>query len=633
VLERQPDHVRALLLRTSILERVNGSLADLLTGGSDSERIFHELEEAGACVVSLDARRSWFRYHPLLADFLLLQLRRTAPGELGKLHIAAAHWYADHDCPVDAVRHAQAAEDWRLAARLLGDHWTRLWLSGARATAHALLAAFPVAAVTGDPQLAAMAAADQLFGGSLEECERYLALAARGAASVPADRRRRFEVLLTLLRLTVASQRGDLPAVVEDAEPLLDPETPDTAHLALGYEDRALALFSLGEAELSTFRLDDAEQHLEQALALTRASDLPFLEITALGELAHLAAMRSSLTLGLRRSMEAVALAERHGWTDEPVAGLAYMVLGGVTLVQGRLEEAEVWLARAERTLRIEGQPVAAALLKVERGMLELVGGRTENALVAFRGSERLARRVLAPQILITWARSFALQTLVRMGEAERGELIVAATDERERERAEMRIALAALRLAQDDAEAATRTLLPILDGSVAGDPTTVWLLHALVLEVSARDALGDAGAAERALERALDLAERDGLLFPFMLYPARAVLERHRRCRTSHAWLVSELLSLLAGRPASLPAEPQPLRESLSESETRVLRYLPTNLSAPEIATELSVSVTTVKTHIQHIYGKLGAHRRAEAVERARSLGLLAPWSTRDRK
>ncbi len=82
VLERQAEEVRRLLLRTSVLERVNGELADLLTGGSGGERILHELEEAGAFVVALDASRSWFRYHRLFADLLQLQLRRTAPDEL-----------------------------------------------------------------------------------------------------------------------------------------------------------------------------------------------------------------------------------------------------------------------------------------------------------------------------------------------------------------------------------------------------------------------------------------------------------------------------------------------------------------------------------------------------------------------
>jgi LuxR family transcriptional regulator, maltose regulon positive regulatory protein len=115
VLDRQTEQVRRLLLRTSILDRVNGELADLLTGDSGGERVLQDLEAANAFVVALDAARSWFRYHHLFADLLQLELRRTAPGEVTGLHQAAAGWLAGHGFAVEAIRHAQAAGDRTLA--------------------------------------------------------------------------------------------------------------------------------------------------------------------------------------------------------------------------------------------------------------------------------------------------------------------------------------------------------------------------------------------------------------------------------------------------------------------------------------------------------------------------------------
>jgi LuxR family maltose regulon positive regulatory protein len=152
-------------------------------------------------------------------------------------------------------------------------------------------------------------------------------------------------------------------------------------------------------------------------------------------------------------------------------------------------------------------------------------------------------------------------------------------------------------------------------------------MIQALLLEAIARNALGDPAAAGRALEHALDLAEPDGTVFAFVLHPAPELLERHVRHRTSHAALVSQILTLLAepGR-APAPGKPERLQEPLSHSETRVLRYLPTNLPVPEIADQLSVSVNTIRTHMRHLYAKLGAHHRSEAVQRASALGLLAP-------
>ena len=144
---------------------------------------------------------------------------------------------------------------------------------------------------------------------------------------------------------------------------------------------------------------------------------------------------------------------------------------------------------------------------------------------------------------------------------------------------------------------------------------------------------LGDAKAAEDDIERALGLAEPDALILPFVITPARDLLERHPRHRTAHAALLATILDVLSG--SRLPArssESPLLQEELTESEIRVLGYLPSNLSAPEIAAEIFLSTSTVKTHMRHIYEKLGAHRRTEAVERARELGLLGP-SARTRR
>ena len=189
VLERQPEEVRRLLLRTSLLERVNGELADALTESSGGERVLQALEQANAFVVALDVRRSWFRYHHLFADLLQRELRRTAADQVTALHQVAAEWFGGHGFPVEAIRHAQAGQDWGLAVRLLGDHWPGLQLGGQAATVQAILAGFPADAAAADAELAALVAADELAQGSMEAAERYLRLAAQGSASVPAGRR------------------------------------------------------------------------------------------------------------------------------------------------------------------------------------------------------------------------------------------------------------------------------------------------------------------------------------------------------------------------------------------------------------------------------------------------------------
>src|SRR5215468_9817458 len=263
VLDRQPEQVRRLLLRTSILDRVNGELAGLLTGDSGGERVLADLEAANAFVVAVDPGRSWFRYHHLFADLLHLELRRTEPDQVAGLHRAAAGWFAGYGYPVEAVRHAQAARDWGLAARVLADRWPGLYLDGQAATVHELLAGFPAEQLVADAELAAVAAGDELAVGSLEAAERYLGLAER-APTLP-GRQGQARLLVGIARLLLARQRGDRLVAAEEAQRLhATAEAPQATRPGLGEELRALALISLGSIELWVARVVEAERNLEQ---------------------------------------------------------------------------------------------------------------------------------------------------------------------------------------------------------------------------------------------------------------------------------------------------------------------------------------------------------------------------------
>jgi LuxR family maltose regulon positive regulatory protein len=629
VLERQPEDVTRLLLRTSILERVSGPLADRLTGCSGSERILWELEDAGAFVVALDAERSWFRYHHLFADLLALELRRTAPQELPGLHTIAAEWLAAHRHPVQAIRHAQAAENWGLAARLLADNWRSLFLAGRHATRSELLSRFPADTVAADPGLAVLAASDRRAAGSLREAERYLARAERLSPSVPEHRRWRFQVSLVIQRLVLARDRNDLDAVTEAAGQLLAlADGPQAIEAVVGDESlRAIALIDLGGAEIWAGQEEAAERHLAEGLEEARRIGRPMLELQALSHSAILGLFRS-VAIGEQRAREAIELARRHGWEETPSAAASVVALGTVTVWRGQLAEAEGWLDRAELVLRRFAEPTTAMMLCGSRGLLELVRGRHEAAMTARRAAESIQRGFTTRHLLATRAQARTLEVLVHVGETDLVQRALDDMDEDVRATGEMRVVQATLRLAQEDPEGADGALAPVFDGATPiQDPR--WEIQALLLKASAEDALGDTGASSRTLERALDLAEPDGLLLPFLLHPTPELLERHSRLRTTHASLISEILNLLAGRrPTARLTDAEPLLEPLSETELRVLRYLPTNLRGPEIASELFVSLNTIRAHLRNIYAKLGVHSRTQAVNRARELGLLSPSS-----
>jgi LuxR family maltose regulon positive regulatory protein len=631
VLDRQPEEVRHLLLRTSLLERVSGPLADVLTGGSGSERLLQGLEEASAFVVSLDVGRSWFRYHHLFADLLRLELRRTAPDEVSRLHRAAAQWFEEQGHVVDAVAHAQAAGEWADAARLLADNMVSLSLDGRMAAIRAQLAAFPADASAANAELAASFAGVELELGSLDAAAAYLAVAQRLSAVVPDERRRRFDMQLALFTLSLARRRGDLATALEQAQSLeAAMEAGTSSAVPFSADVRASALMSVGIVELWSSRADDARRDLEQALALSRRIGRPWLEIGCLSHLA-MAAARHSLPLGRRPCEEAIEIAETHGWGANPVVAQALAMLGGTLVAAGRFAEAEHWLDRAERVLHPEAEPATGVTLHHARGLIYAGRGRLEQALAAFRAAQDLQALLVTNDVLgreprgSLMLRSSLLLTRVRLGETGAVRAELATLGEQERGAGELRTVLAAAYLAEGSPQRAVEAHAPVIEGSAPVLHPLSFIL-ALLFDAAAHDQLGDPRSAEAQLERALELAEPDGTILPFTMTPVGGLLERHPKRRTVHAALLSDIRDVLAGsQPAARRGELASMGQQLSAAELRVVRYLPTNLKAPEIAAELGVSANTVKTHLRHIYDKLNAHSRSEAVDRARELGLLA--------
>jgi LuxR family maltose regulon positive regulatory protein len=623
MLERQPDEVKDLLLRTSLLDRVNGELADLLTGRPGSERILLELEDANAFVVSLDPGRTWFRYHHLFADLLRLELRRALPEEVPALHRRAAEWFTRHGRVAAAIRHTQAAGDWPGAARLLADHSFSLMMDGQEQTVRALLRAFPPGA--DHRELAVVRAGGDLLEGRLDEAAAHLAVAERHAESAPPGRRRRLRVAVAALQLSLARRRGNLAGVTEQAEFLASPVTGQSDEdIALDSDLRAVALMNLGTAEAWSLGLPDAEHHLQEGADLAREIGRPYLEVACLAQLAFASRIRSFATTQ-QRCREAIALAERHGWGAESVIAPALVTLAGNLVWTGEFDEGERWLQRTRQALQTDTGPDIRQLLHLTTGRLYAGRGRHHEALGELIAAERLQSQMEGSHAMASQVTGWMLATQARAGLPGEARARLASFDEQEARSGEVRNADAVICLAEGNPAAALSALASVLDGSapVIGYTT---VMEAHLLAGFAHRQLGDQRAANQATERALALAEPDRLILPFAMTDSGELLEALPRHETAHAALLTGILDVLHG--SSLTAADQsasPPAEEISPSELRVLRYLPTNLSRAEIASELSVSVNTVNTHVRNIYAKLGAGDRSSAVQRARELRLLA--------
>ncbi|MBV9533839.1 MAG: hypothetical protein JO321_00325 [Solirubrobacterales bacterium] len=396
---------------------------------------------------------------------------------------------------------------------------------------------------------------------------------------------------------------------------------------ALSDAHRAIALENLGIAELWSSRLDDARHHLEQALALARRAHRPWLEIADLGHLGIAGPWTGlSFSEGLRLSEEAVRIADAHGWSDDPalVTGLGTGAMALLWL--GRLDEAERWLERAERTLQPEGEPGTELIVHHARGLLHLAQGQLEDSLAAFHAAERMQTLLADRHPFAVRTQMRLVQTHARMGKMAAARAALGKVSEQERRSSEMCLAAAFIHLAEGEPRRALDVLAPVIDATAPTTHRPSAITEAQLLDAVAHERIGRHREAEASLECALELAEPEGIVLPFILVPAQDLLDRLPRHHTAHPTLQQTILDVLAGSAPRPRDGPDGLIEELSEAELRVVRYLPSNLRAPEIAAELFVSTNTIRTHLRHIYAKLDAHGRADAVARARQLGLLAP-------
>src|SRR5580698_2871092 len=625
MLERQSPEVQGLLLRTSVLDRVNGELADLLTGATDSEQVLLELEDANAFVVSLDPGRTWFRYHRMFGGLLRLELRRTMPADIAGLHRLAARWLAEHGQAADAISHLQAAGDWDEAARMLTEHALSLTLDGQAGTVAAMLRSFPARTGADSPDLTLVRAIADQYQLRLDQTDAHLREVRAYAATTPPARQHRLQMAIASVDLLSARLRGHFDGVFEQAGALLGPGDGQTsADAALSSDLKAIALLNLGVTEAWSLRLADSERHLLEGAALACRIGRPYLEVACLAHLGF-ASTSHSFAMARQRCEEAISLAARHGWDAEPVIAPALATLANALIWTGQFDLAEHWLDRARRATQADGEPGIRLLVCLTSAILQAARGHCHRALEEFAAARQIQALMVGEHGLTTRVNAWMIATQARLGMAGQAREALAALDDRQANAGEMRNAAAVVLLAEQDPAAARRELRVVLDGDV---PVLSYLtqVEAYLLDALACRDLGDDRASHEAAEQALNLAEPDRLILPFAMTGAWQLLETAPRHGTSHAALVTDILDAICGperagqnQPAMMPVE------ELSRSELRVLRYLPTNLTRREIAGELSVSLNTVDTHIRRIYAKLGAADRSAAVERGRELRLLS--------
>ncbi len=643
VLQGQSEHIRDFLLQTAILDRLSGPLCEAVTGQTEGSAMLRSLERANLFVVPLDDQRQWFRYHHLFADVLRQRLRETQPELINVLHLRASDWYARHDLPNDAIRHALAAKAFERAADLIEMAWPILRQSRQDATLRGWLKTLPDALIRRRPVLSVFYAWALLVAGELnavephlQNAERLLDLPAGCTAALEAQPHERkvandaeFQTLpitIAVYRAALAQAQGDTTGTALHARKALDNVQADD-HLGRGAAggllglaywaggDLADAQRTFAEAAASLHRAGNTADAISSAIVLAdmhvargqlrAASDIlnqtwqlataqpePVPQATAdlLVALSALYCEHNDLAAAEQALLQSNTLGARAGLPENRYRW--HVAMARITLARGDFRGAHEQLNLAER-LYLRGffpdvRPIAAlrARIWIAQGQLAEARGWAKAHKLACTDEPR-------------YLREFEHLTLAR--------LLIAQFRSGAEEGA-VRDALALLAHLLQAAEFAARA------GSV---------IEILTVQALAHAAQKDHPRALASLERVLGMAEPEGYVRLFadegqpMAQLLAAVAARANTQGYAHQ------LRDACGRPADLLPAEQPLVDPLSARELEVLGLLRTELSGPEISQKLRVSLNTFHTHTKNIYGKLGVNTRQAAVRRAEALNI----------
>lgn len=614
VLDRQPPEVRAVLLQTSFLPEVSGRLADAVCGTTGARDVLGALARRNSFVVTLDASRSRFRYHPLLREVLLHLLDREPVERRRALRRRAAAWEHRHGDVVSGLAHAVAGGDRSLTAELLVHGGLAAAFAGRRDLPLARLPPGDGRAPDGTArwEVPVAEAALAAVSGPLDDHSAAALGRVRAAAGPDPDG----GLTLDLAALVLARRTAD-PAAVESAVDrlLAAPERLDTVPgLRAGVllaRARARFLLAGPQAASAVLAAADASAEVEASPSLR----LEVLAVTAALEVYE--AGRRHPDDSLVRAQELMASEPglvRPAALDLAVSGWAYL--------RADYETATAAARRARAAAEADDDAALAAGAAVLLARIMTAGGDPRRALILLDGAAAALGR--AGGLLAAASAAERARALTALGRP-RDALAVLAAWRGSVWEVQVAVPAADACRALGDLDEAAGRLAAVLDVPAANPPRYL-RVGALLRRAALAWRSADEQAACLALLRAVEAA--DGVVAqPFLEMSAELTALVQRRPELA-ARLPVPVASALphqhdADGPDGIALSANEFAR-LTGRERVVLRLLTTDLATSEIADELFVSPNTVKTHLSSLYRKLGARGRVDAVARARALELL---------
>jgi ATP/maltotriose-dependent transcriptional regulator MalT len=639
VLGRQPELTREFLLDTSVLDQMTGGLCDAVTGRSDGQGMLETLERGNLFVVPLDDERRWYRYHHLFADALRARLVAGHAERVGELHAAASRWLAEHGLLGDAVRHAIASADYEHTADLIELSVADVRRRRQDRTLREWLVALPDEVVRRRPLLAMYMGWSRLSEGDFDGVEAWLDAAEAGLDTTPAltiptagslaeaarDREsevRSLPAMAAVYRASVAQARGDVDGTVSHARRAFALAGPEDHFL------RGAAAGFIGLAAWAAGDLGTAVDTFTEAVAGLHAAGMIADELGTTVVLANMWLARGRPLEARRLCERALAAAKSHPGPVLSTIGDLHVGLADVLREQGDLDGAAEHLRAAhelgDQASLLENRhrwySAMAALLRAR--------GDLDGAIAMLDQAEPLFLPGYFPDvrpIAATRARVRIVQGRLIDARAWARKRGLAPTDPPSYLAEYDQLTLARLLVAERDAPGALDLLDRVLEAArAAGRGST--LVEAGLVRALAHHANGDADSAMADLAAALADGVPAGYcrLFLDEGAPMTELLGRLARGAAPDVRGHAEHLLSAASRSSAPPPTVGVFDDELSDREREVLRLLATELTGPEIASQLYVSVNTLRTHTKHIFSKLDVNTRRAAVRRAAELGLL---------
>jgi LuxR family maltose regulon positive regulatory protein len=606
VLARLPTETTDVLTLVSVCDEVTPALAVALTGHHDAGAILSQLERDSSLVLAVGPERQWFRIHPLLRSYLQADLARQRPGILTELHETAANWFAEQEQPDKAVDHVTLTDESRTIVMLLRRYAANVLLTGddPRAVRRALTKVGD-GVVADDPELTQLSALAQLVAGEhWPTAGDRASVSALGHADPGADPKHLRQLVLT----THALSQGRPPAAFE-----MDWRDVVTAYDGADLEPWALlchawARLCAGDETQARSELDTAERHAHRL-------GLDYLTLHILSLQGVLSCHDGDIPTMAALCTVAIEIAAAHGWTSSPWLVADHLMIGLARLLRldpaGALDETRL----AAAALPGQAEPNLKYMIDVLTGAAYVDTGRHHDGLWLMSEARRnLGDRHLPPPVLVAGA---LLEHQCALTLGHDAQQIVRWTQHNVGDIAEVRLMHAVTAYAHDDLAGTEAALRGVLTGSLpAMCPTTP--LDARLLETALEIRNDRRTTALTALETALTLAEPATLIRPF--HQADASVRKLLR-ELAGGFDQSNGFVTRINRAVSRMADAADA--GLTHREHAVLALLSSPKTIVEMASDLSVSVNTVKTHIRAIYAKLGVNSRRAAVVAGRHLGI----------